>query len=246
MNKRIYLLGAVLGLVMPVVGVFFGLQVSTTLGNILAFPVIAIAAFTDMPFGTWHAGLWIIAMLLSVLAWTLIVALIDVVLKNMRRLYTWKTIGVIVFVTLMGGFFLLNSFIEQEKQGNGVVAEPYRATLAGKNVLDQGEKPHTGITPTRVMSSLGDNVTFMNLTISPKEIVSDSRCPADVVCVWAGTVEVRTTLATEVSHGEHILTVGEPQTFGTYTVTLVEVSPIKKEGAIPASSYELTYLISSK
>ena len=82
MKKQMYLLGIVLGLIMPVVGVFFGLQVSVMLGNIFAFPIVVIAALTDKPFGMWNAGLWVVAMLFSVLAWTFIVAIVDRILRR--------------------------------------------------------------------------------------------------------------------------------------------------------------------
>jgi hypothetical protein len=54
---------------------------------------------------------------------------------------------------------------------------------------------------------------------------------------------VRTTLATPVSHGEHTLTLGAPQVFGDYAVTLVEVTPAKEEGDISPSAYRFTYKI---
>ncbi len=98
-------------------------------------------------------------------------------------------------------------------------------------------------TTSEVTTYLGGSVTGMNVTVSPQEVISDSRCPATVQCVWAGTVEVRTILSTQVSHGEHILTLGEPQTFGDYTVTLTEVTPAKTESAIAGHAYRFTYLI---
>jgi len=55
---------------------------------------------------------------------------------------------------------------------------------------------------------------------------------------------VRTILSTPVSHGEHVLTLGEPQRFGDFDVTLTEVTPHPSEGiAIPDSSYRFTFRI---
>lgn len=47
-----------------------------------------------------------------------------------------KTIWYVVsgILLLVGGFFLLNNYIYQEKQGDGAVAEPYQATLEGEYV----------------------------------------------------------------------------------------------------------------
>lgn len=100
--------------------------------------------------------------------------------------------------------------------------------------------------PAEVTVSLGDTTTVTNLTISPHEVVSDSRCPADVECVWAGTVEVRTTLSTQVAHGEHVLTLDESQVFGEYLVTLVDVLPAKIDGQeIPSASYKFVYTVTT-
>ncbi len=101
--------------------------------------------------------------------------------------------------------------------------------------------PTPDATSARTTTYMGGTVTALSVSVSPQKIVSDSRCPADVMCVWAGTVEVRTVLSTAVSHGEHVLTLGKPQTFGDYTITLVEVTPNKTQEAIPDSSYRFTF-----
>jgi hypothetical protein len=101
--------------------------------------------------------------------------------------------------------------------------------------------PSADATSASVTTYLGGTATGLNVSVSPQEVVSDSRCPAEVTCVWAGTVEVRTVISTAVSHGEHVLTLGEPQIFGDYSVTLVEVTPVKTEASIPDSSYRFTF-----
>ncbi len=45
-HKLAAILGVLFGLVTPVVGVFLGLQVSALLGNILAWPLIAMSVLT--------------------------------------------------------------------------------------------------------------------------------------------------------------------------------------------------------
>ncbi len=94
---------------------------------------------------------------------------------------------------------------------------------------------------------MGGTVTGLNVSVNPKELVSDSRCPSDVQCVWAGTVEVRTVIFSKVAHGEHVLTLGKPQTFGDYTVTLTKVTPEKNSTyTAPISSYRFTFEIKKK
>ncbi len=103
--------------------------------------------------------------------------------------------------------------------------------------------PTAAATTSTVTTYLGGTATGLTVSVNPTKVVSDSRCPATVTCVWAGTVEVQTILSTPVSHGESILTLGKPHVFGAYTVTLTAVTPEKGEEVIPDSSYRLTYTI---
>lgn len=99
-------------------------------------------------------------------------------------------------------------------------------------------------TSANVTTYLGGSPAAMTVTVNPREIVSDSRCPKDVQCIWAGTVEVRTVLSTPVSHGEHVLKLDEALRFGDFNVTLTEVTPYPQSaGEIPESSYRFTYRI---
>jgi len=82
MNKNLYIGGVILGLLVPVIGVFVGLQVSTLLGNILAFPIILIVSITGTPFGYWGAGMWVLAAVLSIGLWTAIVAFVSSSVKR--------------------------------------------------------------------------------------------------------------------------------------------------------------------
>lgn len=101
----------------------------------------------------------------------------------------------------------------------------------------------TGPTMTAAVTSLGVQALTQGLMITPVEVVSDSRCPSDVQCIWAGEIEVKTTLATFVAHGEHNMKIGgEPQVFGDYTVRLIDASPapVSTKPIAPAE-YRLTY-----
>ncbi len=91
--------------------------------------------------------------------------------------------------------------------------------------------PGSDATFARIETYLGGRDGGLNLILRPFEVVSDSRCAPGIQCIWAGTVEVRTALETKVAHGELIFKLGEPQTVGDLTVTLVEVRPGSKEEA---------------
>lgn len=76
MSKKALIWGGIFGLLAPFIGIFLGLQVSTTLGNILAFPVIGLSYATGVPFGMWHWSMLLLAVALSVVLWALIFALV--------------------------------------------------------------------------------------------------------------------------------------------------------------------------
>ena len=107
--------------------------------------------------------------------------------------------------------------------------------------------PAETATSTMIRTTMGQVMTGLNVSITPREIVSDSRCPSDVQCIWAGTVEVRAAAATKVSHGEHVWKLGEPRVFGDFLITLVEVTPAPKAGEeIADSSYRFVFEVKKK
>lgn len=75
-HKNTVWLGLVLGIIVPFIGVFAGLQISATLGNILAFPLVAVAYASGVPFGEWGIMLFLTAAIFSIGIWTGIVHLV--------------------------------------------------------------------------------------------------------------------------------------------------------------------------
>lgn len=68
MNKSL-IFGALWGLIAPFIGIFFGLQVSVMIGNILAFPIIGLSYITGTPFGMWSMGMMLFALFTSIVVW---------------------------------------------------------------------------------------------------------------------------------------------------------------------------------
>lgn len=102
--------------------------------------------------------------------------------------------------------------------------------------------PAQNATSTKLTTYVGGTVTGINLTINPREVVSDNRCPQSVQCITAGTVKVRTAISTQVAHGELIFDLNVPQVFGDFVITLIEVTPAQTAGkATPISLYRLTF-----
>ena len=93
-------------------------------------------------------------------------------------------------------------------------------------------------------ASLGQVAEAGGATIRPIQVIEDSRCPTDVVCVWAGRLvllaEVNYRGGSEAYRGN--LTLGEPLVLGPGRVTLVAAQPAPIAGkAIDPLAYRFTF-----
>jgi hypothetical protein len=178
--------------------------------------------------------------------------------KYMNKKIFILSIAVILMAT--AGVLILNN-IEHGKAGQKVNEKPveYVCHADGKICWDGSVVGRTGAdchftacpvenaTSTMIRTTLGQPMTGLNVTLTPKEIISDSRCPAGVQCIWAGTVEVKTAMTTPTGHGEHVVKLNERFVFGDFYVTLVEVTPEKKAGEeIPGSSYRFAFEVKKR
>lgn len=91
------------------------------------------------------------------------------------------------------------------------------------------------------------NCLDCDVSVSFTKVVSDSRCPLDVDCVWAGMAEVE--LSVEIEGASRVIllaTVGENSSaeFGGYRLSLGEVSPYPTlQNPIPQSDYRITLTV---
>jgi hypothetical protein len=86
-------------------------------------------------------------------------------------------------------------------------------------------------------------------------VASDSRCPVDVNCVWAGNAEVSVEVGGRLWRGKQTLTlntnaggqVPSEAKYGRYTVRLVGLSPQPRgDRKIPPGRYTATLLVSKE
>ena len=91
-------------------------------------------------------------------------------------------------------------------------------------------------------AGLGQVAIVSDLRIRPIEVIEDSRCPANVQCVWAGRLKVRARMKgpgwTQVRDFE----LGVPQAVDNRRVTLVAAEPQKAApGEIDPRAYRFTF-----
>ncbi len=82
-----------------------------------------------------------------------------------------------------------------------------------------------------------------------ERVQSDSRCPMDALCVWAGDATIAVTLnppkgATE-SRELHTQPTGSQISYANYTIKLTALAPYPRSGQeIPAAGYIATFVVS--
>lgn len=92
-----------------------------------------------------------------------------------------------------------------------------------------------------VTLALGQSARFGPLTITPLEVVEDSRCAVDMICVWAGTVRVKMRTVSGLGTSEQIVELGKSVTTEAEEVRFVSVSPSRKESQeTPEREYRFT------
>jgi hypothetical protein len=82
-----------------------------------------------------------------------------------------------------------------------------------------------------------------------KEVQADSRCPMDVMCVWAGDATVAITLTPSKGSSEsrelHVQPSGSQTSYAGYTIALTALAPYPRATQpIPAADYIATFIVS--
>ena len=82
-----------------------------------------------------------------------------------------------------------------------------------------------------------------------REVQADSRCPMDVMCVWAGDATVAITLTPSKGSAEsrelHVQPSGSQIPYAGYTIALTALAPYPRATQqIPATDYVATFVVS--
>lgn len=116
-------------------------------------------------------------------------------------------------------------------------------TAAGNGSAGSGTSGATSYYPYGAVTlSIGEVAGFKDgLSIRPTNVLEDSRCPADVQCIQAGTVRI--SLKTSVNEQSSVkeLKLGDSMTVNGDRITFVSAAPERtKQGAPAFNSYRLT------
>jgi hypothetical protein len=176
---------------------------------------------------------------------------------------TWLAIFVVV-LALAGGIVVYNQNKGSSLPGNpdngtgGVVC-----TMEAKICPDGSSVGRTGpncefaacpaATTTSSMSTvtleakIGKTIVAHDFSLTPLSVVQDSRCPTDVQCIQAGTVQVKASLSGGLGQYNATLELNKPFTNEEVTITLVSVTPGKvSTHQISPSEYVFTFTITKR
>lgn len=112
-----------------------------------------------------------------------------------------------------------------------------------------GESPATP-TPEGVSTisvKLGEEASLEGESLTPLQVLEDSRCPLDTECIQAGTVRILAELSSGLGVSEQIFILGEPITTEVNSFTLAEVDPEMEQGsAVAPEDYVFTFVVEKR
>ncbi|MDO8728400.1 MAG: hypothetical protein Q7K26_00755 [bacterium] len=104
----------------------------------------------------------------------------------------------------------------------------------------------TSVIKEETIAALNQKIYNGGVFITPLEVVSDSRCPIDVVCIWAGEVSLKVKLDKGIINKEVIFKQQIPLVFEGNTISLIDVTPENNsKQPINKEDYRFTFLITS-
>lgn len=98
--------------------------------------------------------------------------------------------------------------------------------------------------PTTAVIALNERVQVGMVFITPLEILEESRCPSDVVCIQAGTIRIKARVESGLGDSVVELKINVPVTTEAETITLVKADPAPKAAnPTPQSAYRFTITV---
>jgi hypothetical protein len=105
----------------------------------------------------------------------------------------------------------------------------------------------SGVEEANLELKLNQTGNVLGVRITPLEVMEDSRCPIDVVCIWAGQVVVRARLESGLGTALQLFTSNTPITTEAETVELIATQPAPTSGEkIAPGDYVFTFTVKKR
>lgn len=90
-------------------------------------------------------------------------------------------------------------------------------------------------------AAIGERVFVDGPYVTPLAVIEDSRCPANVRCVWAGRLKIRARIHLGSGDRERELTLGEPVQIADGSLEFTEARPISTTSPITPADYRFGF-----
>lgn len=159
----------------------------------------------------------------------------------------YAIVTVIIVLVALGLLWVANnnnaSTTNTVTTSNTVDQNPGVATTTGTTNTGTVSTSTTTTTPTgpiTVQARIGVSTPVLGFSITPVAILEDSRCPADVQCIQAGTVRANVRIGGVTREFK----LDQAMTVAGKTITMTDVLPVKNSGkTIANSDYIFTFEI---
>lgn len=152
--------------------------------------------------------------------------------------------GVILVLVIIIGIGLLLTHSEQPVLvPTNLASSTETSTVTSATTTSAA--PANGQAYGSVTLALGQAAVFADgLSIRPMRILEDSRCPADVQCIQAGTVKLSINTVVSGKTSVESISIGQSVQLDGDTITLDTVTPQKTKAGYPAANeYRFTFTV---
>ena len=139
-------------------------------------------------------------------------------------------VSILVGILLLGGiYYLVGNKSAEELSDTATTTTDTDTSVSTKPGVKPAPKPvsPTIVTTTNYYIRINERKLVNGMFVTPLHVTYDGRCPTDIKCVQAGTVDVSTLLQINNLSQNFVLSLNKPIVFGGKQITLVEVNPKK-------------------
>jgi hypothetical protein len=163
----------------------------------------------------------------------------------MKQYYFIIVVAGVMALSLFALYFSLPSTVNQDENQNPVTvistSTPTTATTT-KPAATSSPAVKQYISYGNVTVKVGETVYFKNQSVTLVKVLSDSRCPTGVMCIWAGTVSAEVTIVPTKGTSTVAVELGKFVVANGLNIELFSVLPTAtKDTVISQSAYRLTF-----
>jgi hypothetical protein len=120
------------------------------------------------------------------------------------------------------------------------LAAPF-ALAIGACAAQQPASAPTPAQPGLAYARIGEEVFTGGPRVTPLAVLEDSRCPAEVNCVWAGQLRLSVQIVTGKGRETRELILGKPVSVADGALLFADALPRSRQGSIPSDEYRFGF-----